>query len=120
MTKRDSLLFVYGTLMRGEAAHARLGQDARFVAAARTEPTFMLVDMGEYPALVEGGRASVAGELYEVDDAILSALDDYEEVPQMYERRSIEVGGQTALAYLLRPELANGLPVIASGDWRAR
>jgi gamma-glutamylaminecyclotransferase len=113
------LLFVYGTLMRGQSAHALLGPGARFVAEARTEPKFMLADMGEYPALVEGGRTAVSGELYEVDDAVLVVLDDYEDVPHMYERRSVEIGGQTAFVYLLRPELADGVPIIASGDWRA-
>jgi gamma-glutamylaminecyclotransferase len=113
------LLFVYGTLMRGEGAHGLLGPTARFVAEARTEPQFTLVDMGEYPALVEGGTTAVRGELYEIDAALLAALDRYEDVPEMYERRPVAAGGQHAIAYVLRQHLAEGVGVIASGDWRA-
>jgi gamma-glutamylaminecyclotransferase len=114
------LLFVYGTLMRGEGAHALLGPSARFIAEAHTEPCFTLVDMGEYPALVEGGTTAVCGELYEIDAALLPALDRYEDAPEMYERRFLDVGGGTAIAYLLRSELAVGVGSIASGDWRRR
>lgn len=112
------LLFVYGTLMRGESAHGLLGADARFVAEACTEPRFTLLDMGEYPALVEGGTTAVRGELFEIDGALLPSLDAYEDVPEMYARRSIEVDGRIAVAYVLRPELALGIGPIASGDWR--
>jgi gamma-glutamylaminecyclotransferase len=114
------LLFVYGTLMRGEGAHALLGPTARFVAEAHTEPCFTLVDMGEYPALVEGGTTAVRGELYEIDAALLPVLDRYEDVPEMYERRTIAVQGQIAIAYVLRSELGTCLGAIVSGSWRAR
>jgi len=114
------LLFVYGTLMRGEAAHELLGPTARFIGSGRTEPRFTLLDLGEYPALVDGGETAVAGELYEIDAALLPALDGYEDVPEMYQRRSIEVGGHVALAYLLHAELALGRLGIAAGDWRKR
>jgi gamma-glutamylaminecyclotransferase len=113
------LLFVYGTLMRGEGAHALLGPSARFIAEARTEPCFTLVNMGEYPALVEGGTTAVRGELYEIDDALLPALDRYEDVPEMYARQPVVAGGQHAVAYVLHQRLAQGVSVIASGDWRA-
>ena len=114
------LLFVYGTLMRGEGAHALLGPSARFVGQAHTEPCFTLVDMGEYPALLEGGTTAVRGELHEIDAELLPALDRYEDVPAMYERRSIVVQGQIAIAYVLRSELGTGIGPIASGSWRDR
>jgi gamma-glutamylcyclotransferase (GGCT)/AIG2-like uncharacterized protein YtfP len=117
---RRVLLFVYGTLMRGEGAHALLGPTARFIAEAHTEPRFTLVDMGEYPALVDEGMTAVRGELYEIDGDLLPALDRYEDVPEMYERRSIAVQGRVAIAYVLRPELAAGVGPIDSGDWRRR
>lgn len=112
------VLFVYGTLMRGEPAHALLGPSARFIAAGWTEPRFTLFHLGAYPALVDGGQTAVAGELYEIDAALLPALDEYEDVPEMYDRTEIDVGGQRALTYLLHAPLAAGRPTIASGDWR--
>lgn len=114
------LLFVYGTLMRGESAHSLLGSGALFVAEAHTEPQFTLVDMGEYPALLNGGATAVRGELYEIDAALLPALDRYEDVPQMYERQLIAVQGREASTYVLRAELGTGLGVIDSGSWRDR
>lgn len=113
------ILFVYGTLMRGQTAHALLGPTARFIAEARTEPRFTLLDMGQYPALVEGGTTAVHGELFEIDADLLEALDRYEDVPELYARRPVEVAGHSAIAYVLHPELAGGVGVIASGDWRA-
>lgn len=112
------LLFVYGTLMRGESAHGLLGATARFVAEAQTEPRYTLLDMGEYPALMEGGTTAVRGELYEVDGEQLAALDRYEDVPEIYERRVLTAGDSKALAYVLHPQLASGASVIASGAWR--
>jgi gamma-glutamylcyclotransferase (GGCT)/AIG2-like uncharacterized protein YtfP len=112
------LMFVYGTLMRGQSAHGLLGPDARFVGAGRTEPRFTLLDMGEYPALVDGGTTAVHGELYEIDAGLLGALDRYEDVPEMYERRALAIGQHSALVYVLHQRLAQGFGSIASGDWR--
>jgi len=113
------LLFVYGTLMRGESAHALLGPTARFVGEAQTEPRFTLLDMGEYPALVEGGTTAVRGELYEIDAELLAVLDRYEDVPELYERRTLRLGDRDALAYVMHSHLGRGVGTIASGNWRA-
>ena len=51
---RDMLLFVYGTLRRGEPNHRELGE-ARFLGRARTAPVYELVDLGSFPGLLEGG-----------------------------------------------------------------
>ena len=116
---RAMRLFVYGTLRRDEPAHALLAGAASLGVAA-TEPAFTLFDMGEYPAIVEGGSTAVLGELYDVDDALLVELDRYEDVPDLYLRVERSVAGKAALIYVLRPEHANGRPAIASGDWRRR
>jgi gamma-glutamylcyclotransferase (GGCT)/AIG2-like uncharacterized protein YtfP len=113
------LLFVYGTLMRGESAHALLGPNARFIAEAQTEPRFTLLDMGQYPALLEGGTTAVRGELYEIDAARLPSLDRYEDVPELYDRLPLAVSGHAAIAYVMHQHLGRDLAVIASGDWRA-
>jgi gamma-glutamylcyclotransferase (GGCT)/AIG2-like uncharacterized protein YtfP len=110
-------LFVYGTLRRGEVGHALLG-GARLLGEATTEPAFTLLDMGEYPAIVEGGTTAVAGELYEVGEAVLRELDRYEDVPELYLRVERAIAGEPAVIYVLRPEHARGYAAIASGDWR--
>jgi gamma-glutamylcyclotransferase (GGCT)/AIG2-like uncharacterized protein YtfP len=112
-------LFAYGSLMRGEPAHDRLGA-ARFIAEARTEPMFTLVDLGAYPGLVAIGSDRVAGEIWEVPCGLLHALDRYEEVPEIYERKELVLGTRVAETYVLRSEHAHGRPRIASGAWRRR
>jgi len=114
-------LFVYGTLMRAEPAHALLG-DAVFLCAAQTEPAYTLVLLDGYPGLVETGDTTVAGELYELpdDEGRLRELDRYEDAPELYTRELRTFGEHQAWVYLLRAEHAEGKPVIASGDWRRR
>jgi gamma-glutamylcyclotransferase (GGCT)/AIG2-like uncharacterized protein YtfP len=114
-------VFVYGTLMRGEPAHALL-RDARLLCAVQTEPRYTLVLLDGYPGLVEGGDTAVAGEIFELpdDEALLRELDDYEDAPELYTRELRRFGENDAWVYLLRPEQAAGQPSIPSGDWRTR
>jgi gamma-glutamylaminecyclotransferase len=112
-------LFVYGTLRRGEPGHALLN-GAPLLGEARTEPEFTLLDLGEYPAIVAGGRTAIAGELYEVEEALLRELDRYEDVPELYLRVERMIGGGPAVIYVLRTEHGRGRPEIASGDWLRR
>lgn len=98
------LLFVYGSLRRRGRHHAELA-GARFVGEAQTSPGYALTELGEYLALVAeaGGKTSVEGELFEVADVCLPALDDFE--GQGYERRKVGLsaehsrGFREALAY---------------------
>jgi gamma-glutamylaminecyclotransferase len=112
-------LFVYGTLRRGQPGHALL-RGAPLLGSARTAAAFTLIDMGEYPALLEGGHSAIIGELYEVDAALLVELDVYEDVPDLYLRVEREVAGERVFVYVLRPEHGDGRAVIASGDWLQR
>lgn len=93
------LLFVYGSLKRGESNHHEL-TGARFVAEARTLPCFALRLCDGYPALVPG-TTSISGELFELETARLASLDRFEGAA--YERREIELeGGRRAIAYVAR------------------
>lgn len=113
-------VFVYGTLLAGEPNH-RVLAGARLVANARTEPAFELRDLGAFPGLVRGGAHAVAGEVYEVDEATLAALDRLEGHPRSYRRTRIALDdGSLVETYLLPPEQVEGRPVIASGNWRSR
>lgn len=115
------MLFVYGTLMRGEPSAHLLGDDARFVRATRTSARYWLANVDDsYPALVEGGSDAVAGEIFEVSVAVLPALDAHEDVPELYRRVRVELGAHRPWVYVFRVELAGGYPRIESGDWRRR
>jgi gamma-glutamylcyclotransferase (GGCT)/AIG2-like uncharacterized protein YtfP len=117
MTRR---LFVYGSLLRGEPAHARLA-GARFECEAATAPGFELVDLGEYPGLLRGGAGRVHGEVYAVPDALVPELDRYEDHPELFTRTEIALAdGSRAEAYLVAPRLAAGRLRIPSGAWKQR
>jgi gamma-glutamylcyclotransferase (GGCT)/AIG2-like uncharacterized protein YtfP len=113
------LIFVYGTLRRGQSNHCQLGP-SRFVSYASTAPRYELVDLGGYPALLEGGRDVVRGELFEVPDSWLSHLDAFEDVPTLYERVPVQLAHAQVLGYVMRREVAGDAPRIASGDWCAQ
>ena len=113
-------MFVYGTLMKGELHHTSISH-ARFVRAAETPPVYDLVQIDYYPAMLSDGSSRVVGELYEVDDETLKKLDELEEVPHYYERRTIELAdGSAAIAYVMPRERATGSSPIPSGYFRMR
>jgi len=117
----EVLLFVYGTLRRGQPAQGML-EGARFVAEARTAPRYELLDLGAFPAMADGGKTAVAGEVYAVPPDLLPVLDRYEDCPHLYRRVAIDLAdGSKALAYLVRRErLAPRFAPIPGGDWLAR
>jgi gamma-glutamylcyclotransferase (GGCT)/AIG2-like uncharacterized protein YtfP len=82
VTKRDSLLFVYGTLRAfvDIPMARRLRRGGRHLGTARTPGR--LYDLGPYPGLTAARRRDewVVGDLYELSAprALLQALDRYE------------------------------------------
>jgi gamma-glutamylcyclotransferase (GGCT)/AIG2-like uncharacterized protein YtfP len=76
---------------------------ARFVGPGRTRPEFTLMPRDGFPALVAGGKEGVAGEVYEVDSALMERLDAFEEHPTVYIRDRITLDdGRTVETYLRR------------------
>jgi len=113
-------VFVYGTLLAGEANHGLLA-GARLVGEGRTRPEYELRDLGAFPGLVPGGARAVVGEVYDVDAPTLAALDRLESHPRFYCRTSITLDDSAVVeTYLLTPTQVAGCPLIPSGNWRAR
>jgi gamma-glutamylcyclotransferase (GGCT)/AIG2-like uncharacterized protein YtfP len=93
------LLFVYGSLKRGQGNHRELGS-AAFVGEVRTVPRFALRVLDGFPLLVAGTH-SIRGELFVFPSARLLALDAFE--GELYERREIELAdGRCVLTYMAR------------------
>ena len=93
------LLFVYGSLKRGQPNHHELGP-ARFVAEVSTVPQFALRVMAGYP-LLAAGLQSIRGELFTLPTRHLSSLDVFE--GEAYERREIQLlDGRCATTYMAR------------------
>jgi gamma-glutamylcyclotransferase (GGCT)/AIG2-like uncharacterized protein YtfP len=89
-------LFVYGSLRRGRENHDELA-GARYVGPARTAPRYRLVQKEGYRALIEGDRA-IEGELYDIDDQVMTRLDEFEGTG--YVRATVMLAdGSSAFAY---------------------
>jgi gamma-glutamylcyclotransferase (GGCT)/AIG2-like uncharacterized protein YtfP len=108
-------LFVYGTLLRGQANHHYLG-DAVFLGEDAISNA-CLVDLGEYPMLLPGTE-QIEGEVYRISAAILADLDELEEHPIVYYRELVTLLSQRqALVYWGRSLYAAGHLVIAGSSW---
>ena len=86
------LIFVYGTLKRGNGLHSAL-EGAEFISEAITlDPIFKMFCNGAFPHVsnVSKGGYRISGELYKVSDEILQDLDLVEGHPNHYRRVDIE------------------------------
>lgn len=66
-----------------------------------------MVDLGEYPAVLDEPLCAIVGEVWRVDGPNMAKLDELEDYPRLYSRRVVELtSGRTAWMYLLqgRPE----------------
>ena len=117
-------VFVYGTLREGEA-NAYLLDGAVKLGTERLAGNYLLYDLGAYPAAVvvsgdkEGADSGLVGEIYEINEDILGALDWLEEYPVEYTRIEVRTLQGVAWIYLYNHSV-EGLPVIDSGDWCQR
>ena len=92
---------------------------SRFVADAKVSGS--LYDLGAYPGLLlNDSNSLVIGELYEVDDEILSKLDDIE-ASSHYWRKQVKISLGTRSGkcwiYAPNPEAFSRRTLITSGDW---
>jgi gamma-glutamylcyclotransferase (GGCT)/AIG2-like uncharacterized protein YtfP len=112
-------LFVYGTLKRGGSRHWIL-QDFPFLGRAKVKG-FVLYDLGPYPAMTVGDGV-VYGEVYEVSEEVIKALDFVEGAPYLYRRELIEVVFENgfslkAWTYTYNGDV-KGFPRVEDGEWK--
>ncbi|MGC3967179.1 MAG: gamma-glutamylcyclotransferase family protein [Pirellulales bacterium] len=89
----SDLVFVYGTLKRGQRNHYFLDA-SEYLGTAFTDAKYRLIDCGPYPALVERPTDEplvIGGEVYRIDAATLAELDQLEDEGRLYRRALIEV-----------------------------
>lgn len=97
----ETPLFIYGTLKRG-GVRAPLLAGQTYLGDAATSPLYRLYDTVDYPALVESAPhgidgLSILGELWAVDQACLSRLDEEEGVDEgLYARRPVVLLDQSS------------------------
>ena len=114
-------VFVYGSLRRGMENHDVMA-GGRFTSVRRTEAHFQMLDLGRYPAVIDGDTA-IVGEVYQISRQHLERLDVFEGVPELYARRETVLDdGLLAWIYLYSGS-ANGadalsnIPCVPDGDW---
>ena len=111
-------IFVYGTLKHGLSNAAQL-EGAIFERAAVTANGYVLYMVSGYPAMSRSNAGVVHGELYTVTADQLRHLDEFEGVPEWYQREVIELAdGTRAEAYVLTTERVGEAPQIAGGRFR--
>lgn len=142
-TDKPIFVFVYGTLLQGEANHRHM-RDAQFYGHVRAiscdrRKELALFDLGQFPALVEigddsehwrGANPGVQGELYLVTPKLLSQLDAFEGAPRLYQRKEVCIVTpygtaavtEFAFAYVMREGSKHlvDAPLIRSSSWRHR
>ena len=114
------LLFVYGTLKRGERNHHAL-VNAHYLNESCTSPDYLLVDLGPYPGMVEKPQEvfSVQGELFEIPYKLIIELDKIEDAPFLFNLEPITLAnGSKAFAYLYKQSIA-GKKILSEGMWRS-
>ena len=110
-----TLLFVYGTLKRGEPNHFRMA-DQELLSEAITAPRYRVIDLGPHPGLVRDAAKGLAvqGEVFAVTDRCLAELDEFEGDAGAFVRELIEVSGyEQVWAYYLNAPVPDGAK---SGD----
>ena len=106
--------------MHGEI-HQDYLRDSFRVGPARTVPGYRLVELGQFPALIESGELQIEGEVYEVSRHCLHKIDELKENGRLFVRKSIELqGGRHAEAYLMDEDKLRGRRRLRCTSWRGR
>jgi len=116
-----ALVFVYGTLRRGQPNHAQLRGCASQGEAELSG--LALYDLGPFPMAVpaDGPTDRLQGELYQVNAEQLARLDRFEGAPRLYERQRWPLAdGRPVWVYVGRPQQVRHVRRISSGRWRGR
>lgn len=82
-------VFVYGTLMRGQAAAEKMS-GAMFLGDALLDG-YAMYDLGAYPGIVPAEGDRVFGQVYLADAALMAELDVYECVGELHRRETASV-----------------------------
>lgn len=121
-----SLLFVYGTLRKGERADlSKHEKDFGVTYLGEDIINAELYDLGSYPGVKEPGLGAfeveeprVHGDVFRIEDqSIISILDHYEGYPYLYNRTTTEtMDGREVWVYTYNGEVDADRRIV-SGDW---
>jgi len=117
-------LFVYGTLLKhfnNEAMQA-LNNSLEFESYGELQGT--LIDLGDYPAFVEGTKGCIKGEVYRIADIdiVFEVLDEYEGKEYNRKQKWVRLNTEEDIrcwvyVYQLKPKPEH--KIIMNGDYIA-
>jgi gamma-glutamylcyclotransferase (GGCT)/AIG2-like uncharacterized protein YtfP len=113
--------FFYGTVMRDQPNHGDLG-DAPFLGDTRTAARYALFTVDRlFPALSADGTASIAGELYSLDEQAWERIIELD--PPWMSRQAIELedGSQAESMLIAAPAPSEVVlsDISSFAGWRA-
>ena len=120
----NTLIFVYGSLRKGMGLNPVL-DSSEHIGLAFTMPKYTMYDLGAFPCLTDNGKTLIVGDLYSVDSDTLLQLDVIEGVPNLYQRKEIEIQSYGDINNVQAYFWANDDITlddefkIANGDWLA-
>ena len=111
-------VFVYGSLKRGNNVRGmQFFQGAIRVGQAQTTAgIYSMLDLGSFPGVTLDGKHDINGEVYIIDEQILSQLDAIEGYPDFYDRTEVETTEGKALMYFLPNSFAEDYPKNEESD----
>jgi gamma-glutamylcyclotransferase (GGCT)/AIG2-like uncharacterized protein YtfP len=110
-------IFVYGTLRKGNLRDSML-KDSTYIGKFKSKKKYDMIHLSAFPGLLEDGKTSITGEVYEVDSKTLFKIDLIEGHPNFYKRKEIKLKGINDVEAYFLPRWKYGkCEVIKSGDW---
>lgn len=113
------LLFVYGSLRKGQQNHHRL-KDAKFIGNA-TIKHWVLYSLGSYPAIKWKQGSKLIGEVYEVEHESFERINlmeknaNYAQVVELADIEGLDIA-YTVYVYVYKGKVEEK-NLVASGDW---
>lgn len=109
----NNKVFVYGTLKTGGTIRGlnQFGDGAVIIGkAVTTYPDYEMLDLGSFPGVFKGGTYKIQGEVWEVNDEVMQALDDIEGYPEFYQRElTLTTQGKAWMYYLAGRDAWTGI-----------
>ena len=85
----ETVLFVYGSLMKGQSAHELIKDSVCRGKYALKD--YAMFDLGAYPGIKERNGETVVGEVYVINKNLIPELDRYESEGSLFVRKQLEV-----------------------------
>ena len=119
------ILFVYGSLLKGQYGHEKYMQSAKYIEDAEINGDLRFFT-SEYPVMIlNDSKTYVKGELYEVDAETLEKIRDFEGLNERftwYEESDISAYGIQAKVFTVKKSLSFPILFISEhiphGSWR--